>query len=212
MARLTYEKLKKMSPSEIGKMSESQTADMLRQFREKFRMREKVFARAGKNIYSPALDKMQTYYEQNGVQSTEKMSRNKMQAELFRIQEFFNSETGDVKGARRIMREQDARIFGVNEKGNPIKRMTLEERTKFWSVYEEFMKSNPRYDNVYQSGKVQQYLGEIMVGERKERGVFKKGSIGMIKRLNELQRKLQEEETGYEHFGFNIFSGRGPTQ
>ena len=175
-------------------------------------MREKAFARAGKNVYSPALDKMQSYYEDNGVQPTETMNRNKAQAELFRIQEFFNSESGDVKGARRIMREQDARIFGVNEKGNPIKRMTLEERTKFWSVYEEFMKSNPRYDNVYQSGKVQQYLGEIMSGERKERGVFKKGSIGMIKRLNELQRKMQEDESKYENFGFNIFSGRGPTQ
>ena len=201
-----------MSVSEIGKLDEKQSRELLKAFREKFRMREKAFSRAGKNVYSPALDKMQTYYRDNGVQPTETMTRNKAQAELFRIQEFFNAQTGDVKGARRIMREQDARIFGVNERGTPLKRMTIEERTLFWSTYEEFMKSNPRYDNPYQSGKVQQHLGEVVAGERKEKGVFMKGSIGMIKRLNKLQSKLQEGESDYGHFGFNIFSGRGPSK
>lgn len=209
---MAYNKLKKMSPAEIGKLSASQTSDLLRKSREIFKQREKSFAKAGRNIFSYALDKMQSYYEDKGVQSTEKMSRNEMQAELFRLQEFFNSQTANVKGARLIMREQDARIFGIDENGNPIKRMTLEERTKFWSVYEEFMKSNPRYDNVYQSGKVQQYLGEIMTGERKEKGVFKKDSIGLIKRLSELQRKMREDESDYEYFGFNVFSGRGITE
>lgn len=207
--RLTYDRLKKMSPSEIGKLSTSQTADLLRQFREKFKMREKQFARAGKNVYSPALEKMQNYYEDRGTQSTEAMSRNRMQSELFRIQEFFNSETADVKNARRVMRDQDARIFGTNAKGNPLHRMTTEERSKFWSLYEEFMRSKPQYNNPYMSGKIQQYLGEITLSGKKEKGVFKKGDIGIIKALNELQQKIEEGEPEYDSFGFNIFSGRG---
>ena len=210
--RLTYDRLKKMSPSEIGKLSKSQTADLLRQFREKFKMRERQFARAGKNVYSPALEKMQNYYESAGTQSTETMSRNRMQSELFRIQEFFNSETAEVKNARRVMREQDARIFGVNEKGNPLHRMTIEERSKFWSLYEEFMRSKPQYNNPYMSGKIQQYLGEITLSGKKEKGVFKKGDIGIIKALNELQQKIEEGEPEYDSFGFNIFSGRGSSK
>ena len=210
--RLTYDRLKKMPASEIGKLSTSQTADLLRQFREKFKMREKQFARAGKNVYSPALEKMENYYESAGTQSTETMSRNRMQSELFRIQEFFNSETSDVKNARRVMRDQDARIFGTNARGNPLHRMTTEERSKFWALYEEFMRSKPQYNNPYMSGKIQQYLGEITLSGKKEKGVFKKGDTGIIKALNELQQKIEEGEPEYDSFGFNIFSGRGSSK
>lgn len=202
--RLTYDRLRKMSPSEIGKLSKSQTADLLRQFREKFKMRERQFARAGKNVYSPALEKMQTYYESAGNQSTEKMSRNRMQSELFRIQEFFNSETSDVKNARRVMRDQDARIFGTNAKGNPIHSMTIEERSKFWAVYEEHMKMRPQDNNPYMSGKIQQWLGEVTISNRKD--------FNILKALNELQQKIEEGEPEYDSFGFNIFSGRGASK
>ena len=105
MPRLTYNRLKSMSASEIGKLDGKQTAELLRKFREKFKMRQKQFSRAGKNVYSPALEKMETFYEDHGMQSTESMSRNRMQSELFHIQEFFNAETGEVSGARRVMRE-----------------------------------------------------------------------------------------------------------
>ena len=212
LPRLTYNRLKNMSASEIGKLDEKKTAELLIQFREKFKMRQKQFAKAGKNVYSPALEKMESFYEDHGMQSTKSMTRNRMQSELFHIQEFFNAETGEVSGARKVMREQDARIFGVNEKGKPNARMTIEERTRFWQVYDEYMRMHPKNDNPYMSGKIQQYLGEIMLDGRETKIAYKIGKYSLLKAINELQQKIEEGEPEYDSFGFNIFSGRGSSK
>lgn len=209
MAKITYSKLKNMSATEISKLSRQQAAEMLRQFREKFRFREKAFDRAGKNVYSPALEKMDEYYQRNGVQSPDSMNVNKIRSELFHIQEFFNSETADVKGARKVMREQDARIFGVNERGIPNYRMTIEERTKFWETYNEFVNTFKNYESIYGSDKIQQYLGEMTVLGRKEKGVFNKGALGLMSTMNKLQKKLREDAQGEDwRASRNVLTGR----
>ena len=194
MARkITYSRLKSMSETEISKLStkDGSAQEMLRQFREKFRYREKAFNRAGKNVYSPALEKVEDYYDRNGERSPEKMTVHQIRSELFHIQEFFKSKTGDVKGAREVMREQDIRIFGENSKGNPVKRMTIEERTKFWSVYEEFLSTYKNAEAIYGSEKIQQYLGSLTIGDRKV-SAFRKGSIGLMDQLNALDKMLRE--------------------
>lgn len=194
MARkITYSRLKSMSETEISKLStkDGSAQEMLRQFREKFRYREKAFNRAGKNVYSPALEKMEDYYDRNGERSPEKMTVHQIRSELFHIQEFFKSKTGDVKGAREVMREQDIRIFGENSRGNPVKRMTIEERTKFWSVYEEFLSTYKNAEAVYGSEKIQQYLGSLTIGNRKV-SAFRKGSIGLMDQLSALDKMLRE--------------------
>lgn len=209
MARkITYAKLKSMGATEISKMNQQQAAEMLKQFREKFQYRQKAFDRAGKNVYSPALEKMEEYYGRNGVQSPESMNVNRIRSELFHIQEFFNSKTADVKGAREVMREQDARIFGTNDRGTPTKRMTLEERTKFWSVYEEFLKTYKNAEAIYGSEKIQQFLGDITMGDRGKKNIFKKGDIGLIQQLNALNTMLRESE-GEHHVDLrNVRQGR----
>lgn len=209
MARkITYAKLKSMTASEISKLSQKEAAEMLRQFREKFRYREKAFDRAGKNVYSPALEKMESYYERNGVQSPETMNVNRIRSELFHIQEFFNSKTADVKGAREVMREQDARIFGTNERGTPLRRMTIEERTKFWSVYEEFLKTFKNAEAKYGSERIQQFLGDITIGDRGKKNVFRKGALGLMSQLNALNTMLRESE-GEHHVELrNVRQGR----
>lgn len=194
MARkITYSQLKSMSETEISKLStkDGSAQEMLRQFREKFRYREKAFNRAGKNVYSPALEKMEDYYERNGERSPEKMTVHQIRSELFHIQEFFKSKTGDVKGAREVMREQDIRIFGENSRGNPVKRMTIEERTKFWSVYEEFLSTYKNAEAIYGSEKIQQYLGSLTIGDRKV-SAFRKGSVGLMEQLSALEKMLRE--------------------
>lgn len=209
MARkITYVKIKSMEASEISKLSQKEAAEMLRQFREKFRYRQKAFARAGKNVYSPALEKMESYYERNGVQSPDSMNVNKIRSELFQIQDFFKAETADVKGARKVMRDQDARIFGTNEKGQPLKRMTVEERTKFWSVYEEFLKTYKNAESLYGSGKIQQYLGDLTLQDRKKSGVFARGEISLMKQMSDLQRMLRENTGEYNADMRNVRQGR----
>lgn len=202
MARkITYSQLKSMSEAEISKLStkDGSAQEMLRQFREKYRYREKAFSRAGKNVYSPALEKMEDYYDRNGERSPEKMTVHQIRSELFHIQEFFKSKTGDVKGAREVMREQDIRIFGENSRGRPVRRMTIEERTKFWSVYEEFLSTYKNAEAVYGSEKIQQYLGSLTIGDRKV-SAFRKGSIGLMDQLSALDKMLREsgEENAIE--------------
>lgn len=185
--RITYAKIKSMDASEISKLSHMEAADMLRQFREKFQFRQRAFSRAGKNVYSPALDKMESYYERNKVQPPESMNINRIRSELFHIQEFFNAKTGDVKGAREVMREQDARIFGTTKSGRPRFRMTIDERRKFWSVYEEFLRTYKNYETKYGSNKIMQYLGDMTVEDRK-----KAGTSNLMEKMNDLQERLRE--------------------
>lgn len=208
MARkITYAKLKSMSATEISKLSQKEAAEMLKQFREKFRYRQKAFDRAGKNVYSPSLEKMEDYYERNGVQSPESMNVNRIRSEMFHIQEFFNSKTADVKGAREVMREQDARIFGTNSRGTPLKRMTIEERTQFWATYEEFLRTYKNAESIYGSDKIQQYLGELTLDSRKK-NIFRNGSIGLIAQFNALNTMLRESE-GEHHVELrNVRQGR----
>lgn len=209
MARkITYAKIKSMDASEISKLNQQQAAEMLRQFREKFRYRQKAFDRAGKNVYSPALEKMESYYDRNGVQSPESMNVNRIRSELFHIQEFFNAKTGDVKGAREVMRDQDASIFGTDQKGRPLHRMTIEERTKFWSVYEEFLKTYKNAESLYGSGKIQQYLGDLTLQDRKKSGVFARGEISLMKQMSDLQRMLRENVGEYHADMRNVRQGR----
>lgn len=209
MARkITYVRIKSMEASEISKLSQKEAAEMLCQFREKFRYRQKAFGRAGKNVYSPALEKMESYYERNGVRSPDSMNVNKIRSELFQIQDFFKAETADVKGARKVMRDQDARIFGTNEKGQPLKRMTIEERTKFWSVYEEFLKTYKNAESLYGSGKIQQYLGDLTLQDRKKSGVFARGEISLMKQMSDLQRMLRENAGEYNADMRNVRQGR----
>lgn len=199
MAKITYSRLKNMSVDEISSLStkDGSAQEMLRQFREKFRYRQKAFDRAGKNVYSPALQKMQEYYDRNGVQAVETMNVWRIRSELFHIQEFFNTKTGDVKGAREVMRDQDSRIFGTNERGTPLKRMTREERDTFWSVYEEFLNTFKNAEAKYGSDRIQQYLGDITIKRRGKKNIFSKGDIGLMEQLNALNTMLRE--SGGEH-------------
>lgn len=203
--RITYAKLKSMSASEISKLNQQEAAEMLRQFREKFQYRQKAFDRVGKNVYSPALEKMEGYYERNGVQSPETMNVNRIRSELFHIQEFFNSKTADVKGARKVMRDQDASIFGVDSKGRPLKRMSIEERTEFWATYEEFLKTYKNAEAMYGSDRIQQFLGDVMKGNKARKNMF---SSGLTERFNALNTMLRESE-GEHHVELrNVRQGR----
>lgn len=53
---------------------------------------------------------------------------------------FFSWKSSTVKGWEAITKAQDIRLFGVDEKGAPLKRMSDEQRTKFWSAIDELRK------------------------------------------------------------------------
>lgn len=151
-----------LNPSEIGKMRAPELRNLLRGARQMYNAQAKTFKRYEKSVYSPAYDKMKTYYEEIGTKAPSKMNMNQMRSELFRLQEFFDSDTATVPGARKVQAEQDRRIFGVDKRGRPKYRMNVEERKEFWSVFEEYKKMRPA-DVYEQSNIVQQSLGQMLV-------------------------------------------------
>ena len=79
MARktITYSEIRKLSPTELGKMSKSQLADLVRRVRVKNQTRLEQLEKAS-SVYSPAGEKMRAFYEANGEKPTSKMTRNQM--------------------------------------------------------------------------------------------------------------------------------------
>ena len=136
--RLTYQQIRELDPAEVGKMSTEDLRNLLGEARKKYSVRAKSLKRVSDKIYSPALEAMERYYEDVGVQSTEKVSRNRAYNELFNIRQFFNAKSSDIKEARKINIEQDKMLFGVTKSGRAKFRMDTKQRKKFWDLYDDF--------------------------------------------------------------------------
>lgn len=212
MAKLTKKKFLNTTASQIGKMTGPELRQLLRGARQLFNAQEKVLQRQ-KNLYSFALDKMQDYYSENDKQNVNSMRVNKMRNELFRLQEFFGSQSSTVPGARKINIEQDRRIFGTDSRGRPKARMSQEQREAFWATYTQFAEFvGEAYMRRMGSNRIQQYLGD-MVQEKHD----KWDEIFGMESLNELSRRLNEqyeqdnwEMSHYEYGDDDVLSGKRP--
>lgn len=213
MPRLTYKAIRRMTPEALGKLSKEQSKDLLRQFRQKYQVRAEQLGRWEDRVYSYAKEKMDDYYENAKNTNLETMTRNQMQNELFQIQSFFNAQTSSVEGSKRAAREQDIRIFGESG-GRARHRMSVEERRKFWGVYDEFLNQNPTASTQFTSGKIQQYLGTIAKDEGKFNSLVtedEKGNLAFnmveMQKLKEGMRSYEKSDTSRP----NVYSGRGNT-
>lgn len=203
---ITYEEIRKLSPTELSKMSKSQLADLIRRVRVKNQTRLEQLERAS-SVYSPAAEKMAGFYETNGERPPSKMTRNQMLGELFASQSFHSAQTSTVAGARKVAREQDIRIFGAKSSGAPKARMTLEQRAKFWAIYDEFTRTYKNMEYLYGSNRIQQALGEMIKGNKtKTLGSLDVEDFDML--LNKLAESQEEEQGDYEFDDANVYSGR----
>lgn len=193
MSKMTKKKFLKLSPAEIGKLDKNKLKDVLRGARQLFNAQEKVFEKYKDKVWSGALAKMQDFYDENTQKPVSKMNMSQMRSEVFRLQDFFESKTSTVPGARKVMKEQDERIFGVNEKtGRPNRRMTLEERNKFWAAYNTFVSLHSEdYIRRMGSNTIQQYLGDIVMSSR---GNLEIGADFFAKMARDLEARKAEEE------------------
>ena len=116
------------------------------------------------------------------------MNVNQMRSELFRLQEFFDSDTSTVPGARKVQAEQDRRIFGTDKRGRPKYRMTVQQRSDLWKVFEEYKKLRPS-DALEQSNIIQQAVGQILIEE---------GKIDFsMDTLNKVMEKVEQERVRF---------------
>lgn len=208
MARITKRSFLKLNPSQIGKLKAPELRELLRGVRNLFTQQEKTFKRYEKTVFSPAMEKMKDFYEDRGKNAPSRMNMNQMRNEVFKLQEFFEAETSTVPGARRVQAEQDRRIFGTDSRGRAKNRMTVEERTDFWKVFEEYKKMRPA-DVLEQSNIVQQAIGQILI--ENDRIDFNMETLQKVMDRVEGQRQRfnWEMDVDYEGSG-SVFTGSRP--
>lgn len=152
------------------------------------------------------------------------MTRNQLLMEFARYSKFFNSVSSTVAGIKALNREQDARIFGVDEKGNPLNTMTKDERDLYWSVYDEFFNQETDVFSSYGSSRVQQAVAEVQNSgtdmSDKIVAIIKTKSILTGISFDTLWEIYQREKNGDRPVNLvyedekstpNVYSGRGPT-
>ena len=161
--RLTYQQIRELDPAEVGKMSTEDLRNLLGEARKKYSVRAKSLKRVSDKIYSPALEAMERYYEDVGVQSTEKVSRNRAYNELFNIRQFFNAKSSDIKEARKINIEQDKMLFGVTKSGRAKFRMDTKQRKKFWDLYDDFTEFSKTAETAFGYQNIWSELATIVV-------------------------------------------------
>lgn len=226
--RLSLQSFKKMSQDDIKGLSRKEAQNLLREARNLYYKRAATLEKyVGKgNFYSPAYENpgfknkkgdkrgmgIKAWYEERESQGKILVpSKTKIadaKAELSRLNQFFNSQSSTVKGTQEIARKQDIRIFGPSESNPniPAKRMTREERIKFWSVYNEYATSDTYEARFYLRYRdVQEELGNVILSKRGKDGGI--GGVDIGKLLKELDKKLQGEY--YEYDQLSELSGSG---
>ena len=200
---ITYQEIKELDVDNLSKMTKSQLVDLTKKIREKTNIRISQLEKA-KNTYSPAKTKLEENLKKI---SADKMSRNALIHEIAVHQAFHQSKTSTVEGARKVATQQDIMIFGAGKTGRPKHRMKAEQRTRFWSLYDEFLRTYANANARFGYQAIWQHLGEMQI----------KGKIKTKKEINaddleELLRRLEikeEEENGdYEYDSANVYSGK----
>lgn len=169
MPRITGKSLGEMSWEDIKGMNRSTAREYLKKARSLYGSRKSSFDKTSMSIVSPALRKMEEYYasqESTGKIPISKITLGKAQSELYRLTKFFGSKSSTIKGSREISTEQDITIFGANKMGKPNKRLNKRQRENFWDLYNEYLNTYKTADAIYGSGKIQQFLGDMVYGSR----------------------------------------------
>lgn len=132
-------------------------------------------------------------------------NRNKILMEIARYIKFFNDATSSESGIKRVNAEQDSRIFGVDDLGRPLQRMTSDERLDFWTLYEEFENQNPIWTTQPYSEETQKVLADAFFGDED----FSK--LNLFEKMEYLRNKIEEQRSAIDLEEIpNVYSGRGP--
>ena len=206
MPRVTYDFIKNLSDNDINSLDRNQARKILGEVRKKYSTRAKQLDKNAEKVYSPAKQKMDDWLSKHRQVAISKTSLKNARKELFRMREFFRADTSTVQGARRVMREQDKMLFGETASGRPKKRMTTSQRTKYWSLYNDFLKTNKTAAYIFGYKTVQRIMAEVVVGKKTATGDNLDNKLEIF---DEVLSLLTEREAEYEYTNANVFSGRG---
>ena len=120
-----------MGLNEFNKLKESQLRSLTNKLVSAANKRVRRFQAAGEK--SPAFSKV----EQEGIFSTRNKSFNELRQEFARTRRFLQSETGNLRGAKRV---QNQVINNLNRSGVSI---TRDQYNAFFDAYEKLKQENP---------------------------------------------------------------------
>ena len=211
-------KLIEMTSEEIKRLSAKEAKSMLSAARSAMYERLESLAKAtygkkggeSKTFYSAEYERQRDWVSDHFdslKKAPSKTNKAEANAELQRYAKFFRAKSSTVAGAREIMKKQDARIFGVDENGNPLDRMTRSQRENFWTLYDEFMTGESTAALGYlRYASLQKEIGKyIKQRKRDERGKFVGFDLGTA--IEDLRGILSSDD--YDTRSESILSGSG---
>lgn len=215
-------RLVEMSTLDIKSLTAKEAKQLLREARmavdtQMEKLAKASYTKSGKqssSFYSAAYENMLDWQEEHfdlRKVSPSKTKRVNAVAELQSYKKFFGSKSSTVSGSREIMKSQDARIFGVDSSGKPLKRMTRVQRERFWSLYDEFSSGEYTADlayRAYAAGTLESSIGKIVTERGRKRdpetGRFVGWDLGEA--IEELKKRLRDDE--YDTSEDDLLSGK----
>lgn len=218
------EKIAKIPIEDVSRLSGEEGIEKLREYVKslQFGYKKRVGQFKRRNLSSYAQISLEnSISEPAKKRKVNDMTRNQLLMEFARYSKFFNDVTSSVAGIELVNREQDKRIFGVDESGRAVKIMSKAERDLYWEVYDEYVNQETATFTSYGSDRVQRAIAEVMDSEidlsDKISAMIKAKSIltgvDFDKLLAEYQRKQQGDVNNGDIYSGekstpNVFSGR----
>lgn len=175
----------------------------VRTLQSSYRRRVGQFKRQGEFSYAQyALEKSFTPGARGKISN---MSMRQLHMEFARYSSFFKSETSTLQGIRKVNREQDVRIFGIDETtGRPLNTMSSSQREAYWDLYEDYMRVHP--ESHPSSEYVQQIIGSAKFIPRDTEDDF-----NIPERIEKIHGELEAIRDYYAMGSApNVYMGGGP--
>lgn len=208
---------KSLQNADVKKIKEDELKKIMRDIDKKFNERMRQFDKASygkldQYTYSPAMERLYDAIE--GYEGLDELNKGQMQHKLLAFMQFSNAATSTVVGARKWAREQDKRIFGVTKdsKGRfqAKRRMTMEERQRFWAVYNSYKAARPQDFERLTSSTVQQIISIAIYDEYANMEYHEIDYEKFNESINRIYKELKSETEGINRGKFgNVYSGRG---
>lgn len=190
-----------MTYNDIKALNRSEAQTLLAMARKEYQKQAETFERNRKTVYSHAYELTKNYYKYKRLKPPSKTKISDAKSELEHLRKFFEADSSTVKGARQLIKDQSARIFGVDDTGKNRYTMSAAQAAEFWATYTEYT-SLHRADSRIDSNRVQQIVGAFMLkskefkkNKRADDFYFTASDFNRIhEKFEELQDILDQED------------------
>lgn len=205
-----------MSYNDIKALNRSEAQTLLAMARKEYQKQAESFERNRKTVYSHAYELTKNYYKYKRLKPPSKTKVSDAKSELEHLRKFFEADSSTIKGAKQIIREQSARIFGTYDDGKNRYTMSAAQAAEFWATYLEYRSMNPG-DTTKDSNRIQEIIGafvmktsEFKKNRRADDFYFTASDFNRIHdKFEELQKilSLEKWEDAYVKWKRDLFSG-----